>query len=249
MARSHAVLSRQYWQTSLPGLFQEHITSDMNFGLTAQQNIMTNCLLYVINESGRASLILINLRTAGGFVKRLISATALWITAIFVCVSTAQSQTQEIGGYTVIRGGSGSIICIGRWVPSTDPGRPGYCEGQLADPSQLTAISARQTADKLDQLLLVIESIDQKLADNSAQLERLIEATVNTQASIHETQTSINQQTAQVGELMHDTISTRVDALSRRVLASDTFRKELEKLKQDILTDIKKYYPAQQIVK
>jgi len=38
---------------------------------------------------------------------------------------------------------------------------------------------------------------------------------------------------------MHDTISSRVDALSRRVLANDTFRKELEKLKQDILTDVK----------
>jgi hypothetical protein len=152
---------------------------------------------------------------------------------MIVCAAPARSQTQEIGGYTVMRAGSASMICLGRWIPSNEPGRPGVCEGQMVDGSQLTAIATKQTADKIDQLLIMLESIDQKLADNNAQIERLIEATVNTQASI-------NQQTAQVGELMHDTISTRVDALSRRVLANETFKKELEKLKQDILTDIKK---------
>ncbi|MBI5632270.1 MAG: hypothetical protein HZA15_02180 [Nitrospirae bacterium] len=170
-------------------------------------------------------------------MKRLISVAAVWLVFIIVCTSSVRAQTQDIGGYTFIRGGSSSIICVGRWVPSTEPGRPGVCEGQLADPSQLTAVSTRQTADKLDQLLLVLQFIDQKLADNSAQIERLIEATVNTQAAL-------SQQTEQVGELMHDTISSRVDALSKRVLANDTFKKELEKLKQEILADIKKLYPA-----
>jgi hypothetical protein len=174
----------------------------------------------------------------GGIVKRLIYSTAIWFAFMSVFASSVLSQTQEIGGYTVIRGGAGSIICLGRWVPSREPGRPGVCEGQMVDGSQLTAISTKQTSDKLDQLLIVLESIDQKLADNNGQIERLIEATVNIQVSI-------NQQTAQVGELMHDTISTRVDALSRRVLANDTFRKELEKLKQDILTDLKRRYPAE----
>jgi ABC-type transporter Mla subunit MlaD len=105
----------------------------------------------------------------------------------------------------------------------------------MVDVSQLTAISTEQTADRLDQLLLVLESIDQRLADKNVQIERLIEASVNTQASI-------DQQTGQVGELLHDTISSRVDALSRRVLANDTFKKELEKLKEDILRDVKKSY-------
>ncbi|MDP2156190.1 MAG: hypothetical protein Q8K68_00595 [Nitrospirota bacterium] len=171
-------------------------------------------------------------------MKRLIYITALLLAYIFVYVSSVHAQTQEIGGYTVMRAGSGSIICVGRWVPSREPGRPGVCEGQMVDPSQLTAISAKQTADKLDQLLTVLESIDQKLTDNSAQIERLIEATVNTQ-------TAINQQVEQAGELMHDTISSRVDALSKRVLANETFKKELEKLKQDILSDLKKRYPTE----
>lgn len=168
-------------------------------------------------------------------MKQFIFGTAIWGMFMFVCASSVQSQTQEIGGYTVIRGGSSSIICVGRWVPSKEAGRPGVCEGQLADVSQLTAISTRQTAERLEQLLPFLESIDQKLADNTVQIERLIEATVNTQASI-------KRQGEQLGELMHDTISSRVDALSKRVLANDTFRQELEKLKQDILTDLKKYF-------
>ena len=168
-------------------------------------------------------------------MKQFIFGAAIWVIFMFVCASSVQSQTQEIGGYTVIRGGTSSIICVGRWVPSKEAGRPGVCEGQLADVSQLTAISTRQTAERLEQLLPVLEAIDQKLADNTVQIERLIEATVNTQASI-------KRQGEQVGELMHDTLSSRVDALSKRVLANDTFRQELEKLKQDILTDLKKYF-------
>jgi len=181
-----------------------------------------------------------NRRNTGGIVKKVIWVTALWFAFVIVCASSVQAQTLEIEGYTVIRGGTGSLICLGRWVPSPEVGKPGFCEGQLADVSQLTAISTKQTADRLDQLLFVLAAIDQKLADNNVQIERLIEATVNTQASI-------DQQVGQVGELMYDTISTRVDALARRVLANDTFKKELEKLKQDILADLKKYYSRQEI--
>ena len=175
-------------------------------------------------------------------MKQFIYGTTILLAVLVICIPGVQAQTQDIGGYTVIRGGAGTIICLGRWVPSTEPGRPGYCEGQLADTAQLTAISTRQTSDKLDQLLMVLESIDQKLADNNAQIERLIEAAANAQASISETQASISRQAEQVGELMHDTISSRVNALSKRVLANETFRKELEKLKQDILNDVRKFY-------
>lgn len=206
---------------------------------------MTGCLFCDINESAGDDRNTIEPGSlSGGIVKPFMYSIAVWVMIMFVYASSVQSQTQEIGGYTVMRAGSGSIVCLGRWVPSKEPGRPGLCDGQMVDGSQLTAIATKQTADKLDQLLIILESIDQKLADNNSQIERLIEATVNTQASINQTQTSISQQTAQVGELMNDTISTRVDALSKRVLANETFRKELEKLKQDILTDVKKYYTA-----
>ncbi len=172
-------------------------------------------------------------------MKRFICGTAVWLALCIICAPFAQAQTQDIGGYTVIGGGLGTVICLGRWIPSKEPGRPGVCEGQMADPSQLTAVSTKQTSDKLDQLLTVLDSIDQRLADNNAQIERLIESAVNTQEAI-------SQQIEQVGELMHDTVSSRVNALSKRVLANETFRKELEKLKQDILSDVKKHYAPQE---
>lgn len=168
-------------------------------------------------------------------MKKVICVKVIWFAFVIVCASSAHSQTMEVGGYTVIRGGTGSIICLGRWIPSTEVGKPGVCEGQLVDVSQLTAISTKQTADKLDQLLFVLSAMDEKLADNNVQIERLIEVTINTQVLI-------DQQVVQVGELLHDTISSRVDALSRRVLANETFKKELEKLKEDILADVKKAY-------
>ena len=171
-------------------------------------------------------------------MKRIISITAFCFAFIFVGASSVQSQPQEFGGYTFIKGSTGSIVCLGRWVPPTDVGKPGVCEGQMADVTHLTAVSAKATADKLDNLLLVLTFIDQKLADNNSQIERLIEATTKTQ-------TSIDQQAEQVGELLRDAISARFDALARRVLATDTFRKELEKLKADILTDVKKHYSGQ----
>jgi hypothetical protein len=174
----------------------------------------------------------------GGIVKKVICVIAMWFAFIILGVSSARSQTQEVEGYTIIRGGTGSIVCLGRWVPPAEVGKPGVCEGQLADVSQLTAISTKRSADRLDQLLQVLDSIDQKLTENNVQIERLIEATVRTQAAI-------DQQVGQVGELMHNTISSRVDALSRRVLANDTFKKELEKLKEDILSDVRRHYPGQ----
>ena len=191
--------------------------------------------IYAINETGAVS----NNMVQEAIMKQLINSCILITTGIFMSVSAASAQTQELGGYTVIRSGSASIICLGRWMPPTEVGRPGVCDGQMTDPAQLTAISTRQTAERLDQLLTTLESIDQRLADNNAQIERLIEATVNTQ-------TSINLQADQIGELMHDTITSRIDALSRRVLANEGFKKELEKLKQDILADIKKQNQGKQ---
>jgi hypothetical protein len=66
--------------------------------------------------------------------------------------SLAQSQTQELEGYTLVRGPSGTLVCLGRWVPSRDVALPGVCEGQLVDINQLTAVSAILTADRLDQM-------------------------------------------------------------------------------------------------
>lgn len=170
-------------------------------------------------------------------MKTLICVTAIWLMFSFAGVSSVQSQTQAVEGYTVVRGLSGTSICLGRWLPSRDVALPGVCEGQMVDPDQLTAVSAKLSADRLDQLLLAIASIDQKLSVNNDQIKRLIDATVNTQ-------TSIDQQVRQVSELLHETISRRFDALPEEILSNELFREEITKLKEDILKEIENRYPA-----
>ncbi len=147
-------------------------------------------------------------------------------------------QAQMSEGYTFLRGTSGSQVCLGRWIPSSDVALPGVCQGQLVDVAQFAAISARQSAEKLDQLLVTLSSIDQRLAVSNEQLNRLIEATVNTQASI-------DQQARQAGEFLRDTISRRFDALPEEILSNDAFRGELTRLKEDILRDVERQYSRQ----
>jgi hypothetical protein len=171
-------------------------------------------------------------------MKTLICITAVWLVFFIAGVSSVQSQTEMVEGYTFIRGATGPQVCLGRWVPSKDVALPGVCEGQIVDVAQLTAISARLSADRLNQILFALASIDQKLAVNNDQIKRLIEATVNTQ-------TSIDQQVGQVSELLHDAITKRFDALPEEILANDLFKEELTKLKEDILKEVEKHYSKQ----
>jgi hypothetical protein len=171
-------------------------------------------------------------------MKTLICITAIWLVFFIAGVSSVQSQTEMVEGYTFIRGATGPQVCLGRWVPSKDVALPGVCEGQIVDVAQLTAISARLSADRLNQILFALASIDQKLAVNNDQIKRLIEATVNTQ-------TSIDQQVGQVSELLHDAITKRFDALPEEILANDLFKEELTKLKEDILKEVEKHYSKQ----
>lgn len=168
-------------------------------------------------------------------MKTLICITTIWLVFFIVGASSVQSQTQVVEGYTFIRGGTGPQVCLGRWIPPKDVALPGVCEGQVVGVDQLTAISTRLSADRLDQLLLALTSIDQKLAVNNDQIKRLIEATVNTQ-------TSIDQQVRQVSEFLRETITKRFDALPEEILSNDLFKEEITKLKEDILKEVEKHY-------
>jgi hypothetical protein len=103
----------------------------------------------------------------------------------------------------------------------------------LVDVAQLTAISAGQTTGRLDQLLRVLASIDQRLAVSNDQLRRIVETSVNTQASSR-------KQGRKTGKFLRETINSRFDAVSKEALANDLFRKELAKLRKDILEDVEK---------
>lgn len=171
-------------------------------------------------------------------MKRLFVAVSAWMLTVFLASSPALSQTQELEGYTVIKGGTDPLICLGRWVPPSEIGRPGICEGQMVNASQLAAVSSKLAADRLDQVLNFLVAMDQKLAENNAQFERLIEALANTQAAIE-------RQTEQNGELIRDAITARFESLARRVLTSEALRKEIERLREEILKEVTKSYSRQ----
>jgi hypothetical protein len=166
---------------------------------------------------------------------RTIFFAAIWMAAFIGGLLPVKSEAQMAEGYTFVTGASGPQVCLGRWVPSRDVALPGVCEGQVVDLAQFTAISSRLSAERLDQMLFTLGSIDQRLAVNNEQFNRLVEATVNTQ-------TSIEQQARQVGELLQETIARRFDSLPEEILANDAFREELSKLKEDILREVERLY-------
>jgi len=146
-------------------------------------------------------------------------------------VSSVRSQTQVVDGYTLVRSNTGTLVCLGRWVPSRDIALPGVCEGDMVDINHLNAVSSRLTSDKLDQMLLALSSLDQKLAINNEQIKQLIDVNVKTQ-------TSIDEQVRQVSDLLHETIAKRFEGLPAKILEDESFKEELEKLKEDILKEV-----------
>lgn len=107
----------------------------------------------------------------------------------------------------------------------------------MVDVAQLTALSTGQSADSLSQILVSLTSIDEKLAVSNDRLERLVDATVNTQ-------NSINEQARSLSGILHEIIIRRFDELPAEVMASKKFKEEIEKLKEEILGDVRKLYPA-----
>jgi hypothetical protein len=172
-------------------------------------------------------------------MKKLICVTTICLIFFIVGASSVQSQTEILEGYTFIRGGTGTSVCLGKWVPSRDVALPGVCQGQMVDVNHLAAISAKQSADKLDQLAYALNLIDQKLAINNDQFQQLIKVTVNTQ-------TLIDQQVRQFNELLREAIIERFnvlfDTLPEEIFSNDLFKEEFKKLKKDILKEVEKHY-------
>jgi hypothetical protein len=164
-------------------------------------------------------------------MKPLLHMTLLWLIFFIALASAAHSQNES---YTFIGTERGPMICVGRWVQPSDTTLPGHCEGQLMGLPQLTALSSRQTVDRLDQLLIALSSIDEKLAANNNQLSMLLQATVDTQASI-------DKQVTQVGQFLRETVARRFEALPAELLNSDLFREEIARLKDEILADVDAY--------
>jgi hypothetical protein len=152
---------------------------------------------------------------------------------LFLAVVPLQSSAQENEGYTFLPGPSGPLVCQGRWVPSTDRALPGNCEGRLMDLGQFSAVSAKLSADRLDQAINVLVSIDQRLSVSNNELQSLIAVTANLQKLIdgQATQGSLSE-----------AIERRFDSLPEEILSNDLFKQEIAKLKEDILKEVERRY-------
>ena len=166
-------------------------------------------------------------------MKKLGYVTAIGLALFIASATPAQSQ----GDYTFFANAWGPQVCLGRWTPPSESNPYGVCDGQMMGVPQLTAISAKQTVDRLDQLLTAFASVDEKMDINNKQMSMLIEAT-------YDTQTSINQQVKQVSEFLRETINQRFDAIPSEIVANKAFLRELIKLREDILKEVEKRYPA-----
>jgi hypothetical protein len=172
---------------------------------------------------------------AGGTMKTFYCMTILW--SVLFIAAAAPALAQE--DYAFIMTASGPQVCIGRVRPPTAAGAASVCEGQLIGIPQLSAISARQSVDRLDQLIDIIASIDQKMDVSNDRLGQLIEETVKAKAPA-------DRQGKEVNEFLRETITQRFDALPKGLLANGFVMKELTRLKEDILQDVEKHYAVEQ---
>lgn len=166
-------------------------------------------------------------------MKTLSYAAAIAMALFIVSATPAQSQED----YSFFANAWGPQVCLGNWTPPSESYPYGVCDGQIMGIPQLTAISAKQTVDRLDQLLVAFASVSEKLDINNDQVSRLIDATVNTQASI-------DRQVKQVSEFLRETINQRFDAIPDEIVANKKFLREFIKLREDILQEVEKRYPA-----
>jgi hypothetical protein len=154
-------------------------------------------------------------------------ASVIWLSFFIVCVSSAWSQE-----YTFVADAYGQQVCIGRWIPSTVAAKGGVCEGEMIGLPQLTAISARQSLERLDQLLSVLSSISEKMDVSNDQINLLIGVMANAQLA------------AQNNEALRRAITQRFAALSLELTDNKAFWEEISSLKKDVLKEVEKRYPA-----
>ena len=163
-------------------------------------------------------------------MKTLVNATAIWLALFIMCASSAWSQE----AYTFIASAYGQQVCIGTWTPSSTGAQGGTCDGELIGVPQLAAISARQSLDRLDQLINVLSSMSEKMDVSNDQLNLLIQVTANA------------QQATQNNEALRRAITQRFAALSLELTDSEDFKDEISSLKEDILKEVDKRYPTTQ---
>ncbi len=167
-------------------------------------------------------------------MRRSLLVAAIVLASMITAASPAYCITQEAGGYTFIKGETGSQVCVGTWVPPSSVGKPGDCEGELMDVAQFSAVTATQSIDRLDQLVNSLSSIDEKMAASNAQLQRLIDVELDML-------TLLDQQSAQSYEQLRAAISSKFDAAPTEFRSYRAAREAIKKLREDIMKEFDKY--------
>jgi hypothetical protein len=144
---------------------------------------------------------------AGMFVSRVPSAYS------------QNNQIQNYDGVAIVPSSYGDLICLGNWN-----GDAGRCEGAAVSSGALAAISASKSADKLEQIRLLLETMNKGLS-------------ANTQALLNMQKSPILQ-SLPAKDSLSEAIMTRFDAIPPGILAVDSVKQEIEKLKEDILQEL-----------
>ncbi|MDC4205993.1 MAG: hypothetical protein MPW14_00875 [Candidatus Manganitrophus sp.] len=138
----------------------------------------------------------------------------------------AQSNPiQQYDGNIILPSTFEDLICLGNWNAELE-----RCEGSAVSSGALAAISAAKSADRLEQIRLLLNSINNKLSEN-------------TQALI-DLQKSFDLQNAPATQSLREAISTRFDAVPTGVLNDDSVKEELDRLRKDILEAVERKNPA-----
>lgn len=157
-------------------------------------------------------------------MKTLLSIAIFLFASLNLNVLSAQAQGNQIQTYegTVILPSTyGDLICMGNW--NNDLGR---CDGPAVSSGALAAISAAKSADKLEQIRLLLDKINNGLSANTQALLAL--------------QKSLDPQNRPAKESLDEAIAARFAALPAGILSDDSVRKEIEQLKKEILLEVSK---------
>jgi|WetSurMetagenome_2_1015567.scaffolds.fasta_scaffold00023_86 hypothetical protein len=156
----------------------------------------------------------------------------LIVTGIAGLPDRARAQEQE--GYTFFSGVRGLEVCVGQYTAPSSADVTGYCRGQTLGLQQFSAVTARQSADRLDRIASTLEAIDRKLSANNEQLQLLTEVTANTQTNAAKSEIA----------LLSDAIAQRFESIPEELISNSEFREELDKLKADIMAEVEKRLTA-----
>ncbi|HLG22013.1 MAG TPA: hypothetical protein VI382_04300 [Candidatus Manganitrophaceae bacterium] len=129
------------------------------------------------------------------------------------------SQIQNYEGMVILPSTYGDLICLGNW--NSDLKR---CDGPAVSSGALAAISAAKSVDKLEQIRLLLDTMNSGL---SAHTQALLDIKKTIDLQNHPAKESIKQ-----------AITTRFDAIPAEILTDDSVRKEIERLKEDILLEV-----------